>query len=121
MGHRGGRRGHRGGRLAQEDWELLLKRQPNSLTADEKAEFKDATRLFFSKREVNRFNGKNLRELDKPGARVGAVRTGANAWRASADTAEGLERDLYLVEGAKVMLTKNLHNKLDWSTAFEAK
>ena len=87
----------RDGRLTQEDWELLLKRQPNSLTADEKAEFKDATRLFFSKREVNRFNGKKLRELDKPVARVSAVHTGANARRASADTAEGLERDLSLI------------------------
>ena len=41
----------RDGRLTQEDWELLLKRQANSLTADEKEEFKDATRLLFSKRE----------------------------------------------------------------------
>ena len=84
----------RDGRLTQEDWELL-KRQPNSLTADEKAEFKDATRLFFSKREVNRFIGKKLRELEKPVARVSAVHTGANVRRASAETAEGLERDLY--------------------------
>ena len=45
-------------RVLVKDWELLLKRQPNSLTADEKAEFKDATRLFFSKREVNKCNGK---------------------------------------------------------------
>ena len=102
----------RDGRLTQEDWELLLKRQPNSLTADEKAEFKDATRLFFSKREVNRFNGKKPRELDKPVARVSAVHTGANARRASADTAEGLERDLYLAKGAKVMLTKNLYQQV---------
>ena len=102
----------RDGRLTQEDWELLLKRQPNSLTADEKAEFKDATRLFFSKREVNRFNGKKLRELEKPIARASAVHTGANARRASADTAEGLERDLYLAKGAKVMLTKNLYQQV---------
>ena len=102
----------RDGRLTQEDWELLLKRQPNSLTSDEKAEFEDATRLFFPKREVNRFNGKKLRELEKPVARVSAVHTGANARRASADTAEGLERDLYLAKGAKVMLTKNLYQQV---------
>ena len=72
----------------------------------------DATRLFFSKREVNRFNGEKLTELEKPVARVSAVHTGANARRASADTAEGLERDLYLAKGAKVMLTKNLYQQV---------
>ena len=62
--------------------------------------------------EVNRFNGKKLRDLEKPVARVSAVHTGANARRASADTAEGLERDLYLAKGAKVMLTKNLYQQV---------
>ncbi len=71
----------RDGRLTQGDWELLLKRQPNRLTAAQKAEFKDATRLFYSKREVNKYNGKKLRELDSPVARVSAVHTGANARR----------------------------------------
>ena len=60
-------------------------------------------------------------DLEKPVARVSAVHTGANARRASADTAGGLERDLYLAKGAKVMLTRTCTNKLDWSTAFEAK
>ena len=31
---------------------------------------------------------------------------------ATADTAEGLEWDLYLAKGAKVMLTKNLYQKV---------
>ena len=35
-----------------------------------------------------------------------------SARRASADTAEGLERDLYLAKGAKVMLTKNLYQQV---------
>ena len=102
----------RDGRLTQGDWEFLLKRQPNRLTAAQKAEFKDATRLFYSKREVNKYNGKKLRELDNPVARVSAVHTGANARRASADMAEGPERDLYLAKGAKDMLTKNLYQQV---------
>ena len=36
----------------------------------------------------------------------------ANARRATANTAEGLERDLYLAKGAKVMLTKNLYQQV---------
>ena len=36
----------------------------------------------------------------------------AIARRATADTAEGLERDLYLAKGAKVMLTKNLYQQV---------
>ena len=59
-----------------------------------------------------RFNGKTLRDLEKPVARVTAVHTGANARRASADTAEGLETDLYLAKGANVMLTKNLYQQV---------
>ncbi|CAM9499899.1 unnamed protein product, partial [Ectocarpus sp. 12 AP-2014] len=53
-----------------------------------------------------------LRELSNPVARVSAVHTGANARRATADTAEGLERDLYLARGAKVMLSKNLYQQV---------
>ncbi|CAN0196239.1 unnamed protein product, partial [Ectocarpus sp. 12 AP-2014] len=101
----------RDGQLCDEDWDLLLKRQPNRLTAAEKADFEDATRLFYSKKEVNKYNGKNLRELDNPVALVSAVHTGANARRASADNAEGLERDLFLAKGAKVMLSKNLYQQ----------
>ncbi|CAN0330658.1 unnamed protein product, partial [Pylaiella littoralis] len=47
-----------------------------------------------------------------PVAKVTAVHTGANAKRATADTAEGLERELYLAKGAKVMLTKNLYQQV---------
>ena len=49
----------RDGRLTQGDWEFLLKIQPNRLTAAQKAEFKDATRLFYSKREVNKYTVRN--------------------------------------------------------------
>ena len=59
-----------------------------------------------------RRQSEKLRELDNPVARVSAVHTGANARRASADMAEGLERDLYLAKGAKVMLTKNLYQQV---------
>ena len=41
-----------------------------------------------------------------------APSTRAQTRRASADTAEGLERDLYLAKGAKVMLTKNLYQQV---------
>ncbi|CAM9745310.1 unnamed protein product, partial [Ectocarpus sp. 8 AP-2014] len=102
----------RDGQLCDEAWHLLLKRQPNSLTAAEKADFEDATRLFFSKKEVNKNNGKKVRELDNPVARVSAVHTGANARRASADNAEGLERDLFLGKGANILLSKNLYQQV---------
>ncbi|CAN0576753.1 unnamed protein product, partial [Ectocarpus sp. 12 AP-2014] len=62
--------------------------------------------------EVDKYNGEKLRELDNPVARVSVVDTGANARRASADNAEGLERNLYLAKEAKVMLSKNLYQQV---------
>ena len=102
----------RDGRLNEDDWKLLLTRQPNNLSTDTKKTFEDATRLFYSKNEVNKHNGKKLRDIGSPVAKCSATHSGQNARKATADTAGGLERDLYLAKGAKVMLSKNLHQEV---------
>ena len=102
----------RDGRLRGDDWKLLLSRQPNALSADAINSFKDATRLFYSKKEVNKYNGKKLRDLGTPVAKCSAAHSGSNARKATADTAGRLERDLFLARGAKVMLAKNLHQEV---------
>ena len=53
----------RDGELTQDDWNLLLERDPSRQTAETKADFEDATRLFYSKSEVNDYNGKTVRVL----------------------------------------------------------
>ena len=41
------------GELTQDDWNLFLERDPSRQTAETKADFEDATWLFYSKSEVN--------------------------------------------------------------------
>ena len=74
--------------------------------------FEEATRLFYSKREVNGYNGVKLRDIGTTVARCSADHNKASETKANADTASGLERDLYLAVGAKVMLTKHLHQEV---------
>ena len=47
----------RDGELTQDNWNLL-ERDPSRQTTETKADFEDATRLFYSKSEVNDYNGK---------------------------------------------------------------
>ena len=97
----------RDGELTQDDWNLLLERDSSRQTAETKANFGDATRLF-SKSEVNDYNGKNVRALGTPVVKCAATHNCATVRCAPADAASGLETVLFLAKGAKVMLTKNL-------------
>ena len=72
------------------------------------ANFKDVVRLFFDKDSVARYNYDKLRSLGTPIARVSAVHSGAGASAAKSDEAGGLDSEVFLAEGAAVMLTSNL-------------
>ena len=96
----------REGELTEDDWNILLERDPSRQTAEIKADFEDATRLFYSKSEVD-YNGKKVRAFGTPVVKCAATQNCATAC-APADAASGLETVLFWAKGAKVMPTKNL-------------
>ena len=103
----------RDGELTQDDWNLLLERDPSRQTAETKADFEDATRLFYSKLEVNDYNGKKIRALGTPVVKCAAMHKNCTAARrAPADAASDLETLLFLTKRAKVMLIKNLWHEV---------
>ncbi|GBB90280.1 hypothetical protein RclHR1_01720001 [Rhizophagus clarus] len=62
--------------------------------------------------DVDKVNIEKLRSLNQPVAKILAIHTGGNeAKKASSDVAKGLEPQLLLAKGARVMLTANLWTK----------
>jgi ATP-dependent exoDNAse (exonuclease V) alpha subunit len=102
----------RDGCLNEDDWRLLLTRAPHLQTEENMESFKNATRLFYSKAEVKRYNGTKLRELGTSVLKVEANHSSASARKASAELAQGLHRDVFLARGARVMLTRNLWSEV---------
>ena len=96
------------GELTEDDWNTLLERDPSRSTAETKANCEDATWLFYSKSEVNDYNGKKIRALGTPVIKCATTHNCATARRAPADAASGLETVLFLAKETKVILTKNL-------------
>ena len=90
----------------EEDWKLLLTRQPSK--AENIAAFQDATRLYFSNEEVANYNFQKLAELHQPIARIDAWHSSDLAKKATPDEMSGLQPSIFLSKGAKIMLTINL-------------
>ena len=102
----------RDGILTEDDWRLLLTRSPHQQADEERESFKNATRLFCFKAQVKHYNGTKLRELGTSVLKVEAKHSSSAARRATADLAQGLQRDVFLTRGAKVMLTRNLWSEV---------
>ena len=96
----------RTGDCTEQDWKLLLTRQPSNTT--NLTEFQNATRLHFSNEEVANYNFEKLSALHNPIARVNARHSSDLAKKASPDEMAGLEPCVFLAKGAQVMLTMNL-------------
>ena len=96
----------RTGDCTEQDWKLLLTRQPSNTT--NLTEFQNATRLYFSNEEVANYNFEKLSALHNPIARVNARHSSDLAKKASPDEMAGLEPCVFLAKGAQVMLTMNL-------------
>ena len=96
----------RTGDCNETDWKLLLTRQPSIV--QHLADFKDATRLYYSNDEVANFNFEKLSELKQPIATINARHSSDIAKKSSPDEMSGLEPVIYLAKGAQVMLTINL-------------
>ena len=96
----------RTGDCTQNDWTLLLTRQPS--TVHNISAFKDAVRLYYSNDEVAKYNFEKLSALNQPIARINARHSTETAKKANADEMSGLEPVVFLAKGARVMLTMNL-------------
>ena len=96
----------RTGDCTEQDWKLLLTRQPSNTT--NLTEFQNATRLYFSNEEVANYNFEKLSALHNLIAHVNARHSSDLAKKASPDEMAGQETCVFLAKGAQVMLTLNL-------------
>jgi hypothetical protein len=94
--------------MSNEDVDLLNTRVYANLSPEEKAEFTDALCLCPTNALVDQINLNRLASSNNPVLIVPALHTGPGAAKRSEDDAEGLEKKLLLMEGAKVMVTRNL-------------
>ena len=93
----------RTGDSTENDWKLLLKRQPTAV--QNISDFANATRLFFHNEQVAHYNFNKLTELQEPIARI-------NACHSTSYAAKIQKPCILLSKRANVMLTMNL-----WTTA----
>ena len=92
-----------------DDWKKLSTRFEDKLKPTERNQFSDAVFLLTIWDDVDRVNTDMLRALNQPVAKIHAVHTGGRAAKkASSEVAKGLEAQLLLAKGARVMLTANL-------------
>lgn len=96
----------RTGDCNQNDWNLLLSRQPSMVK--DIAYFKDAIRLYYNNDEVANYNFEKLSALNQPIARINAIHSSDIAKKSTPDEMSGLEPVSFLAKGAHVMLTMNL-------------
>jgi hypothetical protein len=94
--------------VLDEDVELLNTRVLDDLPMEERATFGDALYLCPNNALVDDINHTRLAVSNKPVLILPAVHTGPGASKVTDDNAEGLQPRLLLMEGAKVMLTRNL-------------
>ena len=96
----------RNGEISENDWKLLLTRQPSQ--ANNIDQFKTATRLFYTNEEVASFNYNSLLQLKQPIAKIEAKHSSSQAAKISPQDMYGLEPTLLISKNALVMLTMNL-------------
>jgi ATP-dependent DNA helicase PIF1 len=91
-----------------EDYALFSTQFWDILTPALRAEFDDVLHLLPTRASVLEFNCRKLVASAKPILRCCAKHNHKEASKVKSDDAEGLEKELLLAEGAKVMLNRNL-------------
>jgi ATP-dependent DNA helicase PIF1 len=91
-----------------EYYDLFATRFWDILPPDQQAEFDDFLHLLPTRASVLEFNCHRLVASAKPVLHCHAKHNHGEAKKAKSDDAEGLEKEVLLAEGAKVMLTRNL-------------
>lgn len=110
------------GQCTEEDLRTLYARSILRMTPAQKAEFENATHLFYLNEDAKSFNNRKLRQTGLPICRIKAKHTQQNifqpdlpqdpnsplAFAAEAKEANGLEAELLVSIGTRVMLRNNL-------------
>ena len=97
--------------VTEPDRQFLNTRYVGNLSAEELEGFEDALNLCPTNALVDEINESKMSSSGKPVLTLPAHNKGPEASNASDDDAEGLAEKLLLMEGAKVMLTRNI-----WTT-----
>ena len=98
----------RNGEVTQTDWQFLMQRSHQLLSAQELSSFKDAQVLVSTQLTEEDFNQKQLDKLPAPKACLLAVNAGPAAKTIRPADAGGLANTLRVAKGARVMLRQNL-------------
>ena len=91
-----------------DDYELFKTRFWDNLSEDERQKAKLALHLLPTRASVDECNIKQLAALAKPVVKCKAKHNCPAAKKASDEDADGLQQEVLLAEGAKVMVTRNL-------------
>ena len=95
--------------ITQEDYNLLSTRFSTYVSAEDKGTFQDVIHLFPTRANVEGHNHHYLEATHAPVLHCKARHHGGKyAKQATEDQAEGLEAELLLAVGARVMLTRNV-------------
>jgi hypothetical protein len=92
----------------QADFDLLSTRIWDKLTPQERTEFDKVLHLLPTRAAVHEVNCRHLAAIGQPVLCCKAKHNNSDAKKAGDDDADGLEKEIFLAEGAKVMLTRNL-------------
>ena len=96
----------RTGDSSLQDWKLLLQHSPDKVT--NVPQFENATRLFYTNKDVADYNYQQLTNLKNPIACIEARHSSAYAKKLTSEDMNGLQPVLFLAKNLKLMLTMNL-------------
>ena len=94
------------GNSSLQDWKLLLQCSPDIVSNT--AQFENATRLFYTNKDVADYNYEQLKNPKNPIACIQARHSSAYAKKRTAEDMNGLQPTLFLAKNSKVILTMNL-------------
>ena len=92
----------------EEDYQLLSTRFWEKLSQEERNGFVEEVHLLPTRESVLEYNCHRLAAIGKPVVWCNAIHKQPEAAKASEEDAEGLEKTIFLSEGATVMITRNL-------------
>ena len=94
--------------ITEDNYGLLAMRFWDVLTPQTRQHFTQQIHLLPTRASVQQMNFYQIALLNKPVVKCKAKHNCAAAKKASEDDADGLEKEIYLAEGAHVMLTRNI-------------
>ena len=101
----------RDGPIGKGNWDFLVSRTRDRLSAEEWSSFDDAIRLYPYRNQVASYNMARLVVLQKSVIRVKSRNDGSGAEQVDEDDVDGLSKTMFLFVGARVMITQNIWTK----------